>query len=129
MSSDHTLAYDAEHGKLYLSEGNQRANYNRVGWSQVAVQGFHTVLVSDTEAEDMAMSIVGSDRPLRDVEEDRGLFVCADDDDRAMVHELLRIVTMFGMAHHSQIRACLGAVMGIVGAGGSAPVLPVRAAE
>jgi hypothetical protein len=129
MSSDHTLAYDAEHGKLYLSEGNQRANYNRVGWSQVAVQGFHTVLVSDTEVEDMAMSIVGSDRPLRDAEEDRGLFVCADDDDRAMVHELLRIVTMFGMAHHSQIRACLGAVMGIVGAGGSAPVLPVRAAE
>lgn len=121
MSSDHMLAYDADAGSLYLSEGNQRANFDRVGWSQVAVEGMYSVQASGEGTEDMALSMLGADRPL--LEPGYGLPVCNDEDDRRMVKALLTVVRQFHLAHPLQVRICLGSVRAIVELGSSAPLI------
>jgi hypothetical protein len=121
MSSDHMLAYDADAGSLYLSEGNQRANFDRVGWSQVAVEGMYSVQASGEGTEDMALSMLGADRPL--LEPGYGLPVCNDEDDRRMVKALLTVVRQFHLAHPLEVRICLGSVRAIVELGSSAPLI------
>jgi hypothetical protein len=125
MSADHTLGYDASTGFIFLSEGNQRANFDRIGWSQVMVRGHYTVEYPQFQTEDLAFSIVGSDRPER--EDGRGLFVCADEDDRALVSVLMEIVRQSGTVHPLDMRAGLGAIWSIAEQGASAPVLPSSA--
>lgn len=121
MSGDHMLAYDADAGRLYLSEGNQRANFERVGWSQVAVEGLYSVQSQSEGTEDMALSILGTDRPL--MEPGIGLPVCSDEDDRLMVKALLTIIRQHHLSHPLQVRVCLGSIRAIVELGASGPVI------
>ena len=121
MSGDHMLAYDADAGRLYLSEGNQRANFERVGWSQVAVEGLYSVQSQSEGTEDMALSILGADRPL--MEPGFGLPVCTDEDDRLMVKALLTIIRQHHLSHPLQVRVCMGSIRAIVELGASGPVI------